>query len=112
VFIPDRNGWVDSLITVPGGDNLTITNIDVYVGIQHTYIGDLQVAVIHPDGTYEMLHNQSGGGADNIYRWYSYISTFDGKQSQGEWKLSVRDYARWDIGHIDTWTLRVTGTAE
>jgi hypothetical protein len=71
--IPDLGGSVAGAIWVeePG----TITDFRVRVDISHTFIGDLRVDLIAPDGTAVTLHNNTGGSADNLVRTYSVQET-------------------------------------
>jgi len=106
---PPPETWVNSDITVPSADDLIITSVDVYVKITHTLRDDLIVQLKHPDGTLEELHNRTDGGA-NIDQWYPIPAKFDNKRSQGTWQLRVIDMVTGNIGQIDTWTLKITGT--
>ncbi|MCB1641906.1 MAG: S8 family serine peptidase, partial [Xanthomonadales bacterium] len=60
-----------SPITVSGRSGNAPSNLQVHVNIVHTYIGDLQVYLIAPDGSSYTLHNRSGGGTDNINQTYT-----------------------------------------
>lgn len=116
--IPDNNTTgVTSNLTVSGLSN-SLTEVDISVNITHTYKGDLKVTLVHPDGTQILLHNQTGGSADNI------VTTFDtltipaqslaglvGKAPNGTWQLKVQDLASTDVGTLNGWSLIVkTGT--
>ena len=61
-------------------DSGTATSISVAVDITHTYIEDLQINLIAPDGTSRTLRGHIGGGAHNINQTYSpslvYKATF------------------------------------
>ena len=75
------------------------------MNIVHTYIGDLVVSLIAPDGTTYVLHNRTGGATDNINQTYTVnLST---ETSNGAWKLQVQDAASGDTGYINTWTLKL-----
>ncbi len=100
--IPDNNSTgITSSITATrtGASN----SVFVDVAIVHTYIGDLTVDLIHPDGTVYNLHNKTGGSANNINQ--SYTVEAGSKNSAGTWNLRVRDSARQDTGYIDSWTI-------
>ena len=95
---------VSDTLTIP--DSGTVTAVSVTVNISHTYIGDLKVELVAPDGTVKTLHNISGGGTDNIIK--TYTPNFDGTQIQGDWKLQIRDNANSDVGTLNSWTLAVS----
>ncbi|TDQ49650.1 M4 family metallopeptidase [Permianibacter aggregans] len=100
--IPDNNSTgVQSPLAVTGSGNAG--TISVEVAIVHTYIGDLIVDVIAPDGTVYNVHNRSGGSADNINQTYSV--NVGSKPRAGTWNLRVRDLARIDTGYIDRWKI-------
>lgn len=73
--------------------------------IKHTYIGDLVVKLIAPDGTAYPLHANTGSGTDDIDR--TYTVDLSSETRNGTWRLSVQDTATQDTGTIDTWTLRL-----
>ncbi len=102
VSIPDNNSTgVQSPLSVSrSGSSGTV---DVNVNIIHTYIGDLIVDLIHPDGTVYNLHNRTGGSANNINQNYSV--SVGSKDSSGTWNLRVRDLANADTGTIDSWSI-------
>ncbi|WP_196139978.1 proprotein convertase P-domain-containing protein [Aliikangiella sp. G2MR2-5] len=100
--IPDNNSTgITSPISVTRSGSSGTVSVDV--NIVHTYIGDLIVDLIHPDGTVYNLHNRSGGSADNINQTYSV--NVGSKDSNGTWNLRVRDRASRDTGYIDSWKI-------
>lgn len=102
VTIPDLS-TVFSNVTVSGCSGTGSTAAKVEVHIRHTYIGDLVISLVAPDGTAYMLHNRSGSGTDNIDQTYSVNLSSEAKN--GIWRLRVQDAASADTGYIDTWTL-------
>ncbi|HZN19782.1 MAG TPA: S8 family serine peptidase, partial [Micromonosporaceae bacterium] len=70
VSIPDLS-TVESMITISGcaGNGSATSTVEVH--IVHTYIGDLIVNLVAPDGSLYLLHNRSGGSADNIDTTYT-----------------------------------------
>ncbi|MGR4882219.1 M4 family metallopeptidase [Streptomyces sp. LARHCF249] len=96
------NSTVDSPITVTRSGNAPST-LKVDVNIVHTYIGDLKVDLVAPDGTLYNLHNRSGGSADNIVK--SFTVNASSEVANGVWKLRVNDNANIDTGKIDSWKL-------
>ncbi|GAB3446651.1 S8 family peptidase [Actinophytocola sediminis] len=97
------NSTVSSPITISGCDSNGGTSATVAVGIVHTYIGDLVVDLVAPDGSVYNLHNRSGGSANNINQ--TYTVNLASEAANGTWNLRVRDAASQDTGNIDTWTL-------
>ncbi|MDX8033296.1 proprotein convertase P-domain-containing protein [Lentzea sp. BCCO 10_0856] len=106
VAVPDAGAAVDSDVVISGCSSTPSTAATVAVNIRHTYIGDLTVALIAPDGSSYTLHNRTGGSADNINQ--TYPVNLSGEAANGTWKLRVRDLAAQDTGTIDTWTLNLT----
>ncbi|HEV2778791.1 MAG TPA: S8 family serine peptidase [Actinophytocola sp.] len=94
---------VSSPITISGCSGAGSATATIEVHIQHTWIGDLVVDLIAPDGTVYNLHNRSGGSADNINQ--TYTRNLSGETANGTWNLRVRDAAFLDQGVLDSWTL-------
>ncbi|MFE0600487.1 S8 family serine peptidase [Streptomyces sp. NPDC058871] len=94
---------VESPITVSGVTGNAPSALKVGVNIVHTYIGDLKVDLIAPDGSVYTLHNRSGGSTDNINQVYTVNASSE--VANGTWKLRVNDNARGDSGKIDSWNL-------
>ncbi|MER5487296.1 M28 family metallopeptidase [Streptomyces sp. NPDC002812] len=104
VTIPDSPAAaVNSPITVSGvtGNAPATTKVDV--NIVHTYIGDLVVDLVAPDGTLYNLHNRTGGSADNIVK--SVTVNASSEVANGVWKLQVKDVAAQDVGYINSWKI-------
>ena len=82
------------------------------IDITHTYIGDLMIEVIAPDNTSVLLHNRTGGAAQNIIKTYTLLTTaslqaFRGHTTQGNWTLKVSDSAGADQGKLNRWALQI-----
>ena len=113
--IPDNNlTGITSTLAV--SDALTISSISVGCNITHTYKGDLAVTLIGPDGTSAILHNHTGGSADNVVTTFAVatapaqaLTAFNGKGTAGSWKLQVVDNAAQDVGTLNTWTITFNG---
>jgi subtilisin-like proprotein convertase family protein len=86
--------------TIPADEGGTISSITARVTIYHSFIGDLYVTLIGPDGTTRVIHNRGGGAADNLFGTYDVTSTFQGKELAGTWTLRVYDGAGGDTGSI------------
>jgi subtilisin family serine protease len=103
--IPEYPGpYVESPITVAGVPGNAPANLQVGVNITHTWRGDLTVRLIAPDGTQYLLHNRTGGSADNIVATYTVNALSE--TANGTWKLRVQDHANLDTGRINKWSLQ------
>jgi Zn-dependent metalloprotease len=102
VTIPD-NTTVTSTVTISGCARNASATSSVAVNIVHTYVGDLVVALVAPDGSVYTLRNRTGGSADNIVT--TYTTNLSTEAANGTWTLRVQDAASLDTGYINTWTL-------
>ncbi|MGW6558971.1 S8 family serine peptidase [Streptomyces hydrogenans] len=99
------NATVESPVTVSGVTGNAPSALQVPVNIVHTYIGDLQVQLIAPDGSaYTLKGFGTGGSADNINTTYTVNASSE--VANGTWKLRVTDNANADTGKIDSWALQ------
>ena len=111
IIIPDNipGGISRSLDVAPGGQ---LDDIQVAIDITHTYIGDLRVELMSPADTRVLLHNRTGGYADNIIRTYTAANTpnlriLRGESVSGPWTLNVSDRAGADQGKLNRWALKL-----
>jgi subtilisin-like proprotein convertase family protein len=109
--IPDNNttGVTSTMNVTATG---TIADLRVRVNITHTYKGDLEVSLIGPDNTTVLLHNRTGGSTDNVSTVFpdltapaQSLAAFNGKPTNGAWKLKVRDLASIDVGTLNSWEI-------
>ncbi|MFF7643501.1 M4 family metallopeptidase [Streptomyces canus] len=104
VSIPDNGAAVNSPITVSGRTGNAPSNLAVSVDIVHTYIGDLRVQLIAPDGTaYTLKAYGTGGSTDNLNTTYTVNASSE--VANGTWQLRVQDNAAQDTGYINGWKL-------
>lgn len=94
---------VESPISVSGRSGNAPSSTPVAVDIRHTYIGDLKVDLVAPDGSVYTLHNRSGGSADNIIGTYNV--NLSSEALNGTWRLRVNDNATRDTGYINSWSI-------
>lgn len=110
--IPDNfAAGVTSVIEVSASGSLTA--VEVMVDISHSWIGDLEVSLLSPAGRRAMLHERSGGSADNLSRTYTLADTailgsLLGEPVAGDWQLQVADRAQADVGILNRWSLKLT----
>ncbi len=107
--IPDNTpAGVSSSLAI--GQAGTVKGVKVSVDITHTYIGDLRVELVAPGGQQVLLHDRSGGSADNLIRAYDSVTSpglagLAGAATQGNWTLHVSDLAAQDVGKLNRWSL-------
>ena len=94
----------------------TVHKVSVDIALTHTYIGDLRVSIIAPNGGVALLHDQSGGSADNLVRAYDSddigsLQALQGSAIRGVWILHVVDRARRDLGTLEQWGLEIEAAA-
>lgn len=96
--------------------NVEIGTVRVRTDIGHTYIGDLHVKVVSPSGIPVMLHQRTGGSADDIVAWFPTdrtpaepLSRLAGESSQGTWRLEVNDGVPTNTGSLRGWSLEICG---
>ncbi len=104
VSIPDNDATgVESAIEV--SLDAVIAALDVTVDISHTYRGDLEIRLSHPDGTDTQVLAADASSGDDIKQTFP-VAAFNGKRSQGAWKLKIIDHAAQDTGRLNSWGLR------
>ncbi|WP_429885436.1 proprotein convertase P-domain-containing protein, partial [Geoalkalibacter halelectricus] len=111
--IPDNDpAGIASPLAV--GSERRLQDIAVSVDVTHTWIGDLRVSLVAPTGEEVVLHNRSGGSADNIRATYTptttpALGTLVQAQAPvgGVWTLKVADLARRDVGKLNGWGLEL-----
>jgi subtilisin-like proprotein convertase family protein len=115
LLIPDNvAAGIERTLAVTGAG--TVGELSVSVDITHTYIGDLQVALVSPSGRVATLHARAGGSADNLIATYTSanvaaLRAMVGERRAGAWRLRVADLAKVDIGKLNRWSLRVVRQA-
>jgi bacterial leucyl aminopeptidase len=107
--IPDNNvtGITSNLPVVGNG---TVATLALSLNLTHTYRGDLVVTLLSPAGAQVIVSNRAGGAADNLVLTNSAITALNGQTAAGTWQLKVQDRAAADVGAVNSWSLRITGT--
>nr|MBA2389996.1 proprotein convertase P-domain-containing protein [Geodermatophilaceae bacterium] len=109
--IPDGpNGVATSTMSFPHA--VTIREARVFLNIDHDDVADLEVNLIHPDGTLLRIRSQGeDDGDDDIRRWFSItgaaLNSIRGKPSQGTWTLQVIDTIEGRTGELLSWSLEI-----
>lgn len=134
VTIPTTASTIQSTLTIPIDDNVTIDKITVDLNISHTWINDVIVTLISPAGTQIQLMNrecpQSGNyqgvqavfddagsnfscqtvpnpAISGVVLPQQPLSGFNGQNSQGVWTLRVQDIFNQDGGTLNNWSLTI-----
>lgn len=133
VNIPD-NAPTGANKSLTINDDFLIDDLDITINITHTYIADLEVYLVSPQGdSIQLVDGPTGipgadftntrfddeaeapfafanGGAPytGSFRPVETLETFDGFSSAGAWRLHVVDGAAQDVGTIGVFTLHVT----
>ncbi|WP_031152883.1 S8 family peptidase [Streptomyces xanthophaeus] len=102
-YVIADHSTVESPITVSGITGSAPAALRVPVEIRHTWVGDLRVDLVAPDGTVYNLRNHTGGSDDDIVQ--TYLVDASAVVADGVWKLRVADLATGDTGKIDSWAL-------
>lgn len=105
IAIPDNdpNGISAELVVNETG---TVDKLEVTIDLKHTYVGDLEVALVHGDSRV-VLHGHEGGSSDDIKKTYT-VEGFRGAPVKGTWALFVNDTAKIDTGKLHAWSLKAT----
>ncbi|HLF52743.1 reprolysin-like metallopeptidase [Flavobacterium sp.] len=120
---------VDSTITIPGGSNVTISDLNITAQITHSYTSDLTITLISPTGIQVQLVTGMCTSNNNINATFDdagatlvcgtnpaisgtiipaqALSAFNGEFSQGVWTLRVYDGFNTDGGSITNWSLNI-----
>jgi subtilisin-like proprotein convertase family protein len=113
VTIPDNDpaGIVRTLAAAGSG---SVGAISVFVDITHSFIRDLRVRLVSPQGTAVTLHDRQGGSGDNILRSYTEATTpalsqLHGQSIAGDWRLELADLEGLDVGKLNRWAVRFDG---
>lgn len=132
--IPDFSGVPGvalSPITVPSSGPI-ILDLDVNITISHTFVWDLDIFLIAPDGRQVLLASALDFGGQNFtdttfddqaadsildgfapftgrFRPLEPLDGFIGQSSAGQWSLQVLDFAGGDTGFIENWSLEISG---
>jgi subtilisin-like proprotein convertase family protein len=103
----DRPGLVSEISI---SDPSAVADIRVTVDIQHSYLGDLELYLVAPNGQTVQLQSRTLGSQTRLNQTYSLQTTPTLRQlcnqsAKGSWKLWVRDCVPGDTGTLNSWDL-------
>ncbi len=117
------------------GSSCSTTIGSTTVGIDHTFVNDLEITLISPSGTQVKLIDNTDGSGNNFCQTLlddesggasiqsvvtanapftgsftpaNPLSAFDGENPNGTWMLQVQDFFSGDIGNIRAFSLIIT----
>lgn len=127
--IPDNSltGILDTIFI--NSPPIAVTNVELFLSIEHTFVGDLVISIKAPNGTVRNMMLNNGAGGDNVlsffndnftnslntpgyYAPWSYVKpiqvfgNFGSASINGNWILSCVDNAVGDIGVLKGWGIR------
>ena len=125
--IPEQATYTTRVITVPA-TTATISDLNLSVGLTHTYLSDVQIEVVNPQGTTVKLFDRSCGATNNSLLLnyadsggviacgtttaqtvapFESLAAFNGQNPQGTWTLRVRDAFTNDLGTLDSASITI-----
>ncbi|MFC1489290.1 S8 family serine peptidase [Thermodesulfobacteriota bacterium] len=112
ISIPDYPlPGVTDTITIT--DDINIEFVEVYfTAADHTYWGDLEIALMSPAGTKSILAELHSSGRSYTYNnWRFGTVRHFMESSKGDWTLTVKDLYSEDTGTFQSWEIRIYGTS-
>ena len=89
---------------------MVVEHIDARITVSHTYMSDIQMTLVGPDGTRYVLLNHDGS-SDFLAGSYTYgVDVVRGSYSDGTWTVEVEDTASGDTGTLSDFTLDFYGS--
>ncbi|WCO03381.1 S8 family serine peptidase [Psychroserpens ponticola] len=125
---------IQSVVTIPPSENVLIGDINVTVLMNHSYLADLTISLISPEGTEVILMNGACGEEQNInvifddsgiefecadatpsisgvMRGQNLMSPFINENSEGDWTLKIVDSYDGDGGVLANFAIEFCETA-
>lgn len=107
-FLPDTNTTISKSIAI--NENITVEWVGVTITTDHSYAGDLEIALISPLGTKTLLMLPN----DERYAAYKYGFRFSsvsflGEHSQGKWYVEITDRLPQNSGYLQSIGLEIYG---
>ncbi|GGG44444.1 proprotein convertase P-domain-containing protein [Bizionia arctica] len=130
---PSAGTLTTSVISI--SDSFTVSDVNVTLNINHTWVADMDIFLIAPDGTMVELTTDNGGPGDNFvntvfddeatlliidvliadapftntYQPEGSLADFNGLQANGDWTLSITDDQGSDGGSLINWFIDICG---
>ena len=124
----DESGLTVTNIEIP--DIVNIVDIDVNLTLTHTWVEDLRIYLVSPDGTKVTLSQNSGGDGDNYtetvfdqdsqvsissanapftgsFRPVGSLDIYNGERANGTWILQIVDQGPQDTGELIDFSIQI-----
>lgn len=106
--------------TINVAQDIFIEHVQVHVDINHTWLGDLVMTLISPDGTESVLVNrpgteEAGDFSGSAMRGLDFTLSTNaswGESSAGTWTLRIQDTENNDTGTLASWNMTLLGHAQ
>ncbi|WP_311773699.1 S8 family serine peptidase [Micromonospora echinospora] len=82
-------------------------NSTIELHIDHSGIGDLDIRLLAPDGTWYYLLDRTGGHSDDID--YTFTHDLSSETANGTWTLWLNDLLHSGTGFLDSWRINLAG---
>ncbi len=140
--IPEATNYIEKTIIVPvilqssgvpieqneSLSSLTISDVNLSIGLTHTYLSDVEMEIVSPKGTVVKLFNKSCGSTSGsllldyddsgkeldcdltktqITTPFGSLAAFNGESPAGIWTLRVRDAFPGAVGRIDSASITI-----
>ena len=136
ISLNDATSLDESGLTVTNieiSDIVNIVDIDVNLTLTHTWVEDLRIYLVSPDGTKVTLSQNSGGDGDNYtetvfdqdsqasissadapftgsFRPVESLDIFNGERANGNWVLQIVDQGPQDTGELIDFSIQICYT--
>lgn len=106
----DRNGLMSEISLA---EVSPVRDIRVSIDLEHSYLGDLEIYLIAPNGQTVQLQSRILGNQTRLQTIYSIQTTpmlrqLFNQPAKGTWQLWLVDYVSGDTGQLNSWDLTVS----
>lgn len=89
-----------------------LQDIQVYVDIRHSFLGDVSIAIISPQGKSVLLQGRTLGRQTQLRKTYTFenspaLSLLMNQGIYGRWQLNVTDHTETHQGQLLQWSLKL-----
>lgn len=109
--IPD-NGTAGDMSPIYVEVDAPVCDIELRIYLEHSFLGDLEVYLVPPQGEPVLLQSRTLGRISVINKLYSLanvpmLQTVLNRSAKGEWRLQLVDRSPQNTGYLKQWQLRI-----